>query len=91
MSESRFPLFRDHTAEKKAPAEGPAGALGPPVDRLEIDVHADLPELLGRHHRLGMRDVRVGGIEEDDSETRFAAGVRELLIEPGSNGRVGTD
>ena len=33
----------------------------------------------------------IGYHPEDDSETRFAAGVRELLIEPGSNGRVGTD
>jgi hypothetical protein len=33
---------------------------------------------------------RVAGYDpEDDSEVRFAAGVRELLIEPGENGRVG--
>ncbi len=33
----------------------------------------------------------IGYDPEDDSETRYAADVRRLLIEPGSNGRVGTD
>jgi NAD dependent epimerase/dehydratase family len=31
----------------------------------------------------------IGYEPEDDSETRFAEGVRRLLIEPGHNGRVG--
>ncbi|MDQ3699975.1 MAG: NAD(P)-dependent oxidoreductase [Chloroflexota bacterium] len=33
----------------------------------------------------------IGYDPEDDSETRFATDIRRLLIEPGSNGRVGTD
>ena len=31
----------------------------------------------------------IGYEPEDDSETRFAEGIRRLLIEPGANGRVG--
>ena len=57
----------------------PPRALRPPVDRLEVDVHADLAELLGGDDRLGVGDVGVGGVEDDHPLALVAAFLQQLL------------
>ena len=58
---------------------GAARALRAPVDRLQVDVHADLAQLLRRDHRLRVGEMRFDRIEDHDLLALVAGFLQELL------------
>ena len=58
---------------------GAAGTDRAPIQRLVIDVHADLGQQVGRHVALGLGDLHVGGDTQDDLFAPVAGLGQQLL------------